>query len=73
MDTGIGQIQGVPYRVRLKPDQLYPIMDDPAGLSSKQEQQNWMEENVPEFAEKAQEVEGGIRVCSLPPLMFNGY
>ena len=28
-------------------------MDDPAGLSSKQEQQKWMElENVPEFAEQ---------------------
>ena len=53
-DTGIGQIQGVPYRVRLKPNQLYPIMDDPAGLSSKQEQQNWMAENIPEFAEKMQ-------------------
>ena len=31
----LSQIQGVPYRVRLKPNQLYPIMDDPAGLSSK--------------------------------------
>ena len=27
-------------------------MDDPAGLSSKQEQQNWMQANIPEFAEK---------------------
>jgi hypothetical protein len=51
-DTGIGRIDGVPYRVRLRPNQLYPIMDDPAGLSSKQEQQNWMEANIPEFAEK---------------------
>ena len=59
-DTGIGKIQGVPYRVRLKPSQLYPIMDDPAGLSSKQEQQNWMAENIPEFAEKMQ----GAQKCS---------
>jgi hypothetical protein len=56
-DTGIGQIQGVPYRVRLRPDQLYPIMDDPAGLSSKQEQQNWMTDNVPEFAAKIGEAQ----------------
>jgi len=59
-DTGIGQIQGIPYRVRLKPDQLYPIMEDPAGLSSKQEQQNWMTENIPEFAEKMK----GAQKCS---------
>ena len=60
VDTGLGQIQGVPYRVRVKPYTLYPIMEDPAGLSSKQEQQNWMEENVPEFAEKMQ----GAQKCS---------
>ena len=59
-DTGIGQIQGVPYRVRLRPNQLYPIMDDPAGLSSKQMQQEWMTENVPEFAEKI----GEAKKCS---------
>jgi SepF-like predicted cell division protein (DUF552 family) len=53
-DTGIGRIEGVPYRVRLRPNQLYPIMDDPAGLSSKIEKQNWMEANIPEFAEKMQ-------------------
>tara|TARA_R110002074_G_scaffold219184_3_gene389747 strand:- start:27 stop:719 length:693 start_codon:yes stop_codon:yes gene_type:complete len=56
-DTGIGQIQGVPYRVRLRPDQLYPIMDDPAGLSSKQMQQEWMTDNVPEFAAKIGEAQ----------------
>jgi hypothetical protein len=74
-DTGIGQIQGVPYRVRLRPDQLYPIMDDPAGLSSKQEQQNWMTENIPEFAEKMQEAQkcsnseryGQYHICSKTP------
>ena len=56
-DTGIGKIQGVPYRVRLKPNQLYPIMDDPAGLSSRQMQQEWMTENVPEFASKLKEAQ----------------
>ena len=72
VDTGIGQIQGVPYRVRLRPNQLYPIMDDPAGLSSKQEQQNWMEKNIPEFAERAQQAQkcsnseryGQYHICS---------
>ena len=59
-DTGIGQIQGVPYRVKLRPEQLYPVMEDPAGLSSRQEQQNWMEENVPEFAEAM----GTAKKCS---------
>jgi hypothetical protein len=44
-DTGIGQIQGVPYRVRLRPDQLYPIMDDP------------VTDNVPEFAAKIGEAQ----------------
>ena len=71
-DTGIGQIQGVPYRVRLRPDQLYPIMDDPAGLSSKQMQQEWMTENIPEFAEKMKEAQkcsnseryGQYHICS---------
>jgi hypothetical protein len=75
VDTGIGQIQGIPYRVRIKPNQLYPIMDDPAGLSSKQEQQNWMSENVPEFAEKMQEAQkclnteryGQYHICSKTP------
>ena len=56
-DTGIGKIQGAPYRVRLKPNQLYPIMDDPAGLSSKQMQQEWMTDNVPEFAAKIGEAQ----------------
>ena len=51
-DTGIGRIQGVPYIVKLNPQQLYPIYDDPAGLSSRQELQAYMAENVPEFAEK---------------------
>jgi hypothetical protein len=32
-------------------------MDDPAGLSSKQEQQNWMTDNVPEFAAKIGEAQ----------------
>ena len=75
VDTGLGQIQGIPYRVRLKPYQLYPIMEDPAGLSSKQEQQNWMEENVSEFAEKMQEAQkcsnseryGQYHICSKTP------
>jgi len=54
VDTGIGEIQGIPYRVKLRPEQLYPIMKDPAGLSSLIEQQKWMEENIPEFAEELQ-------------------
>jgi len=74
-DTGIGQIQGVPYRVRLKPEQLYPIMDDPAGLSSKQMQQEWMTENIPEFAEKMKTAQkcsnseryGQYHICSKTP------
>jgi hypothetical protein len=74
-DTGIGKIQGVPYRVRLKPEQLYPIMDDPAGLSSKQMQQEWMTENIPEFAEKIQTAQkcsnseryGQYHICSKTP------
>jgi hypothetical protein len=75
VDTGLGQIQGIPYRVRVKPYTLYPIMEDPAGLSSKQEQQNWMEENVSEFAEKMQEAQkcsnseryGQYHICSKTP------
>ena len=51
-DTGIGRIEGVPYIVKLNPQQLYPIYDDPAGLSSKQELQAYMAENIPQFAEK---------------------
>lgn len=74
-DTGIGQIQGVPYRVRLRPEQLYPIMDDPAGLSSKQMRQEWMIENVPEFADRAKEAKkcsnsenyGQFHICSKTP------
>ena len=74
-DTGIGQIQGIPYRVRVKPYTLYPIMEDPAGLSSKQEQQNWMEENIPEFTEKMKEEQkctnseryGQYHICSKTP------
>ena len=74
-DTGIGQIQGIPYRVRVSPYTLYPIMEDPAGLSSKQEQQNWMEENIPEFTEKMQEAQkcsnseryGQYHICSKTP------
>jgi len=75
VDTGLGQIQGIAYRVRLKPSQLYPVMEDPAGLSSKQEQQNWMEENVSEFAEKMQKAQkcsnseryGQYHICSKTP------
>ena len=44
-DTGVGRISGIPYSVKISANQLYPIMDDPAGLSSKIEQQNWMIEN----------------------------
>ena len=33
---------------------MYPINEDPANLSSKQEQQKWMEANIPEFANKTQ-------------------
>ena len=50
-DTGVGRISGIPYSVKISANQLYPIMDDPAGLSSKIEQQNWMIENIPEFRE----------------------
>ena len=72
-DTGIGQIQGVPYRVRVKPEQLYPIYDDPAQLSSKQMQQKWMLKNVPEFAERFESAkkcsgdEGQYHVCTKTP------
>lgn len=59
-DIGVGRILGTTYRVRLSPKQLYPIMEDPAGLSSKQEQQAWMTENIPEFAEKMK----GAQKCS---------
>ena len=51
-DTCVGRIPGVPYKVKLKANQLYPVMDDPAGLSSKVEQQNWMTQNIPEFREE---------------------
>jgi hypothetical protein len=54
-DTGIGKIQGVPYSVKLQPSQLYPIHDDPAGLSSRLERQNWMMANIPKFAEEMKE------------------
>ena len=54
-DTGIGQIQGVPYSVKLRPNQLYPVHDDPAGLSSRLERQNWMTTNIPKFAEEMKE------------------
>ena len=54
-DTGVGKIEGVPYSVKLKASQLYPIMEDPAGLSSKIEQQGWMIENIPEFREEYQQ------------------
>jgi len=74
-DIGVGKIHGIPYRVRLKPEQLYPIMEDPAGLSSKQMQQEWMTENIPEFAEKTKEAQkcsnseryGQYHICSKTP------
>ena len=54
-DTGIGRILGVPYRVKLRPEQLFPVHDDPAGLSSRLERQNWMAANIPKFAEELKE------------------
>lgn len=56
-DTGIGKIQGVPYEVKIKPSQLYPINKDPGNLFNKHELQNWMLENVPEFSERAKNAE----------------
>ena len=32
-DTGIGRIQGVPYRVSVNRNEIYPVMDDPLKLS----------------------------------------
>jgi hypothetical protein len=74
-DIGVGRILGTAYRVRLSPKQLYPIMEDPAGLSSKQEQQTWMTENIPEFAEKMKGAQkssnseryGQYHICSKNP------
>lgn len=52
-DTGIGRIPGnAAYRVKIRPDQLYPVLEDPAQLSSKKSIQDWMIKNTPGFAEK---------------------
>ncbi len=32
-DTGIGRIQGTPYRVTVRRNEIYPVMDDPLKLS----------------------------------------
>jgi len=32
-DTGIGRIQGTPYRVSVRRNEIYPVMDDPLKLS----------------------------------------
>lgn len=75
-DTGIGRIEGIPYRVKLRPEQLYPFpMADPAGLSSRQQIQKYLVDNSPKFdtlyveAEKcsSQEEYNKWHVCSKTP------
>lgn len=51
-DTGIGQIPGQCfYKIKIPAEKLYPVMEDPAQLSSLQNKQEWMIENVPGFKE----------------------
>ena len=52
-DTGIGQIPGQSfYKVKVSPDKLYPVAQDPAQLSARQQVQEYMAEHIPEFNEK---------------------
>jgi len=51
-DTGIGKIPGETfYQIKVPISKLYPVMEDPAQLSSRIETQNYMIENVPGFEE----------------------
>jgi hypothetical protein len=63
-DTGIGRIPGSNYyKVEVPMDKLYPVMKDPANLSSKLEIQNYMIQNIDGFEErfkKAEKCEAGV-------------
>ena len=51
-DTGIGRIPGETfYQIKVPINKLYPVMEDPAKLSSRLETQNYMIDNVPGFEE----------------------
>lgn len=57
-DTGVGRIPGESYyKVKVPVDKLYPVMEDPAQLSSKQKVQEYMIDNVPAFKERYDNLE----------------
>ena len=57
-DTGLGKIPGESfYKVKVPVDKIYPVMEDPAQLSSKQRIQEYMISNVPAFEKKYKKAE----------------
>ena len=57
-DTGIGKIPGENYyKIKISPEKLYPVTKDPAQLSSPQEKEKYMVDNVPEYEVKYKQAE----------------
>ena len=57
-DTGIGRIPGETfYQVKVPLSKLYPVMKDPAQLSSKIQTQKYMMEKVPGFKDRYEKAE----------------
>tara|TARA_R100000951_G_scaffold89162_2_gene77316 strand:- start:480 stop:1172 length:693 start_codon:yes stop_codon:yes gene_type:complete len=57
-DTGLGRIPGETYyQIKVPISKLYPVMEDPANLSSKIETQRYMVDNIPGFKERYEKAE----------------